>query len=399
MNTDHGTPLPQPPHSAEAERYLLSAVLLDGASIVSRALSVGLLPLSFHVPAHRESFALILDMHAAQKPIEVSTFAEELRTNGRLEAIGGWAFVTALSAGLATTAQAEYFIGKVMELWHLRRIIERATVIVESCYGYDGDMSAIGDQISRLGTVLTSTAVPRSWPQAVAEAKELTAERMKPFAERARNAAEISWGIPDFDRSFRPIEAGETIVLGGYTSSGKSSLARQIAWNVAKSGPVLIETLEVRDTEEAINLAGMISGHRSRYDLDRMHESNRAELLAAFDAMTPPNFAVCHQDSSLREILARARAFKAKNDGRLSLLVIDYLQLLSDLKLFRPTDRHDLAIAGVTSELKRFATAENCAVLLLSGFNRQYANAGDRPPRMADLDGSASIEKDANRVL
>lgn len=396
MSEYPGTPPPLPPHSAEAERYLLSAVLLDGAPIVARAQAAGLMPLAFHVTTHRESYALILDMHAAQKPIDVATFAEELRTNGRLEAIGGWAFVTALSASLATTAQAEYFIGKVLELWQLRRIIDRATTIVESCYGYDGDMTAIGGQISRLGTVLTGTVIPRSWPQAVAEAEEVTRERMKPPADR-KVSVEMSWGIPAFDRFFRPIEAGELIVIGGYTSSGKSSLLRQILWGLVKMGySTLLHTLEVRDTEEAINLAGHVSGFNPRFDLDRLHTKDQEEILAAYKTMTPGHFSVSHQDPDLRAMVARATAFRAKV-GTLRAMGVDYLQLMADVDRCRPTDRPNV-IASITGELKRFATAEGCAVFLLSGLNRGFF-VGEREPRMGDLEGSSAIEKNANRVL
>jgi replicative DNA helicase len=110
-----------------------------------------------------------------------------------------------------------------------------------------------------------------------------------------------------------------------------------------------------------------------------------------------PHFSVCHQDTNLAAVLARARAFKLKI-GDLRFLAIDYLQLLADIADARPADRV-AEISRVTAALKRFATSENCVVILLSGFNRDYIKAGNREPKLSDLEGSGSIEKDANRVL
>lgn len=387
------------PHSIEAEEFLLSCCLIDGADVLLRCQAAGVLPVSFYDTKHQIIFATMLDMHAAQKPIEAGILAEELKATKQFDVIGGYGFITQVSSRIPTTAQAGYFIGKVIEQALLRDIIRRSTTIVEECYNYSGSIEdRIAPEIERLNGLLIGQQQARSWPQAVKEAELATRERMKPPEQRKRAEIELSWGIPDFDRFFNPIELGELVVIGGYTSSGKSSLLRQVEWNMAKAlNSVLMETIETRDVEEAINFAAHISGIRSRGRLDELHEREAEKLLASFETMKLPHFSVCHEDHSLRSIFGRALMFKRKH--KLRALGIDYLQLLEDVQRARNSGERAIALGNVTSGCKQFATREELAILLLSGFNREYVKDGNREPRLSDLEGGSAIEKDASRVL
>lgn len=397
------------PHSIEAEEYFLSCCLLDGADILVRAQAAGVMPESLYVSAHGMVYTVMLDLHAAQKPIDVSVVAEELKVRRDrpedvtwLERIGGYAFLTQISSRIPTTAQAGYFIDKVRQQAMLREIIRRATSMVEDVYRFDGSENFFDErivpQIERLNGLLIGQREARSWPQAVKEAELATRERIKPPEQRKQAEIELSWGIPDFDRFFMPIELGELVVIGGYTSSGKSSLLRNVLWNFAKAArPVLMETIETRDVEEAINFAAHISGIRSRGRLHELHGKDAEKLLASFAAMQLPHFSVCHEDHSVRSIFGRALMFKRRH--KLRALGIDYLQLLEDVQRARNSGERAIALGNVTSACKQFATREELAVLLLSGFNREYVRDGNREPRLSDLEGGSAIEKDASRVL
>lgn len=388
----------QLPHDIEAEEMLLSSILIDGADVLTRCNAQGIGPDSFYDLKHVLLFEQLLSLHGDQKPIAIETLAAELKTKRLIERVGGWPFLTQITSRVPTTAQAGYFIDVVRRLALLRAIIRRGTSIVENAYTVADDLSPLVDGVEKLAELFTARNEPRNWAEAVKEAEDLTRERMKPPAERKTGGVELSWGIPDFDRFFQPLEAGELVIIGGYTSSGKSSLLRQVAWAIAKAQhPSLIETLEVRDAEEAINLAGHHAGIRSRARLHELHPKDQKALLDAFAAMRVPHFAVCHQDGNIAAIQARARAFKRKHGLRF--LGVDYLQILEDVKQLRHGERPDFAIGVVTSAMKRFATQEEMTVCLLSGFNRNYVRDGNRDPILSDLDGSSNIEKDASRVL
>ncbi len=386
------------PHDIEAEECLLACCFMDGAAVIGRCQQAQLSPATFYDTKHGIIYETILDLFARQVAISIETVALELRTQRKLDAVGGYAFLAQVTQRIPTTAQAEYFLGNVQATARLRELIRLATGLVEECYQYTGDFEFAEKRISHLSAALNSQDDSRTWVQAVDEGLALTRERMKPAATRDTGGLELSWGIDDFDRFFHPIEVGELVVIGGYTSSGKSSLLRQVMWSIAKSGhPALIETIEVRDAEEAVNLAGHISGIRSRSRLDALHDRDKAELLEAFETMKMKHFAVYDQDHDLASMTARARAFKRKYG--LKAFGADYLQIMRNVKNLRPGERPDFAISCVTSEFKRFATRERVACFLLSGFNREYIRAGNREPKMSDLDGSSSIEKDASRVI
>jgi len=384
------------PNSPEAEEGIIACALIDGQETIGRCLAANLSPLAFHFPANGQIFAELIAMHAESLPMDIEVLAERLRASGKIDAVGGWQYLAQVSGKTPTTAHAPFYVSRVAELYTLRRMISASGALIEKCFE-PGAIDGLPRAVARCAELLAPMTEARTWAQAVNEAEELTRERMKSPSER-ENIHEISWGMADFDKFFQPMEPGELVIIGGYTSSGKSSLLRQIVWNAARQGfASLLETIEVRDAEEAVNLAGHISGVRSRHNLDKLHQAEQSELMASFPIMRNAPFSVVHQDHRLDAMLARARAFKAKNGLRV--LGIDYLQIMEDVKKLKPNERPDFAISCVTSELKRFATAENCVVILLSGFNRQYVTAGDREPRLSDLDGSASIEKDASRVL
>lgn len=389
------------PNSQEAEEYLLSCCFLDGPEVLNRCIIAGITPLHFYLAAHGIVYGVMLDLLAAQRPTEPHVVAEELKTRKLLDQAGGYAFISQCSARIPTTAQAGYFMDKVLEQHRLREIINRATGLVEDCHNYTGgDLAAeFGPKIERLASALHDRESVRTWAAAVNEAEAITKERMKAPLERKMDGRELSWGIADLDRYFLPLEPGELVVVGGYTSSGKSSLLRQILWGLAASGTAtLLETIEVRDAEEAVNLASHISGIRSRSRLDELHRKEKEELLAAFDKMRVKHFAVGHTDHNLAAMLARVLAFKRKVPLRA--WGADYLQILEDIKNLRPGEREDTAIGRVTSAMKRFSTTENLVTFLLSGFNREYIKSeSGRDPKLSDLAGSSHIEKDASRVL
>jgi hypothetical protein len=135
------------PHSLEAEEYLLSCCLLDGADIVERCLVKRISAESFYDPKHGTIFEAIHHLYINQKPIEVSTVAEEVKTKRQLDAIGGYAFLAQVSSRIPTTAQAGYFIDKVHEQHVLRQLIRAHTAAVEDCYVYSGDLGELRTNI------------------------------------------------------------------------------------------------------------------------------------------------------------------------------------------------------------------------------------------------------------
>jgi replicative DNA helicase len=390
------------PHSLDAEEFLLAAILIDGPRVMTQCIASNIGTESFLDAKNGVIWASLRDMFAQNLPISMDVLAGELKRTSMLEAAGGYQAILQITGRTTTTAQAGYFIEQVRRYAQLRALIRASSAVAEMCYDYKGDdvITDIGPQIDTIGNVLRQQEQARTWFDVVDEAKRITEARMSgPQAEASGNDA--TWGFADLDRNFCPMEAGELVVLAARTSTGKSSLMRQIVLaNALKGGGVLVESLEVTDTEAAINLAANYSGIPSRKNLHELHTRDKADLLASFDTLKIPSFSVCHQDKSLAEIKARAKAFKDKHG--LKMLAVDFLGLVHDAKYPLRGERIDQAIGRVTGDLKQFAVQEGIIVLLLAQLNRGVEKdnqSGPRRPMLSDLRDSGRIEEDANRVI
>ena len=145
------------PCSPEAEEYLLSYCFLEGSEIVRRCIDKGIVPDSFHDPKRMIVFDCILSLHAKSMPIDLAVVAEELRSTGKLNEIGGYPFLIEVSGKMATTAQAPYFIDKVRELHLLRETIRRANFISDKCYsltdGIGDFLETVKQTFSNIGNI------------------------------------------------------------------------------------------------------------------------------------------------------------------------------------------------------------------------------------------------------
>lgn len=146
------------PHNLEAEEFLLSCCLLDGADVVSRCLEARIRPESFYDPKHGIIYDCLCSLLRRSLPVEVSTLAEELKLTRQLEQVGGLSMLVQVSRHSPTTAQASYFIERVREQALLREIIRSATGAVEDCYGFSGDIESFAAEAEAKFSSATSKA-------------------------------------------------------------------------------------------------------------------------------------------------------------------------------------------------------------------------------------------------
>src|SRR3954463_14682485 len=248
------------PHSLEAEEYLLSCCLLDGADVISRCLEARLRPESFYDPKHAIIFERLLDLYNRQVPADISVVAEELKTSRQLDAVGGYAFLAQVSSRIPTTAQATYFIERVREQSLLREIIRSATGAVEDCYNFSGGIDEFVDQIEAKIFTVTQNRVSESAKQM----REPTREAMNVITKMMMKKGEltgISSGFKDLDQMMWGFQRQEMIILAARPSMGKTSLALNFAEAAAlpkKAGmapaPVLIFSLEMGAAQLALRM-------------------------------------------------------------------------------------------------------------------------------------------------
>jgi len=389
------------PHSIEAEEYLLSCCLLDGAEVISRCLEARIRPESFYVAAHGIIFERLLDLYNRQAPVDVSVVAEELKTSKQLEAVGGYAFLTQVSSRIPTTAQAGYFIDKVREQSLLREIIRSATGAVEECYNFTGGIDEFVDQVeTRIFSVTQNRVAETAKPM-----REPTREAMNVITKMLMKKGELT-GVPsgfrDLDALTWGFQRQEMIVLAARPSMGKTSLALNFAEAAAmpKRGDpvgVLLFSLEMSAAQLALRM--LCSNARVNMKLLRDgllskngDEQNRL-VTTADEFSKAPIFIDDSSALSIMQLRAKARRIHARH--KLGFIVVDYLQLLSPTDSRMPREQQ---VAEASRGLKSLAKELDVPVLVLSQLNRS-SEKENRTPKLADLRESGSIEQDADVVL
>jgi len=389
------------PHSVEAEEYLLSCCLLDGAEVVARCLEARIGPESFYVPAHGIVFEKLQALYTRQAPIDVAVLGEELKTAKQLETVGGYAFLTRVSSSIPTTAQAGYFIERVREQHLLREIIRSTTGAAEECFAFSGGIDEFVDQIEARIFAVTQSRVS----EGAKEMKGPVTEAMNVVTMMMMKKGEMTGtpsGFHDLDRLTFGFQKQEMIVLAARPSMGKTSFALNIAESATlpRKGaafPTLIFSLEM----SAAQLALRMLCSRARVKMQALRDGllskagdEQQRLVAAADEFSKaPLYIDDSSNLSIMQLRAKARRVHARR--KLGLIIVDYLQLLSPVDSKVPREQQ---VAEASRGLKALAKELEVPVIVLSQLNRA-SEKENRTPKLADLRESGSIEQDADVVL
>lgn len=389
------------PHSVEAEEYLLSCCLIDGADVVARCLEAKVGPESFFVPAHGIVFERLQDLYNRQAPIDVAVLGEELKTSKQLDAVGGYAFLTRISGSIPTTAQAGYFIDKVREQHLLRELIRSATGAIEECYGFTGGIDEFVDQVEQKLFAVTQSRVSES----AKPMREPTKEAMNVITKMMMKKGEMT-GVPsgfhDLDKLTFGFQRQEMIVLAARPSMGKTSFALNVAEaaTLPKKGhpfPTVVFSLEMSASQLALRMLCARARVNMKLLRDGLLSRNGEEqqrLVAAADEFSKaPLYIDDSSNLSIMQLRAKARRVHARHP--LGLIIVDYLQLLSPTDSLVPREQQ---VAEASRGLKALAKELDVPVVVLSQLNRS-SEKENRAPKLADLRESGSIEQDADVVL
>jgi replicative DNA helicase len=391
----------QAPHSIEAEEYLLSCCLLDGSDSIAKCLEKKLPPEAFFVPANRIIYDKLIELYQSNPPVAIEVLAEELKTNGQLEAIGGLPYLMQVSARIPTTAQVDYFLEKVRELHLLRQLIKVSTQAVEQCFDYQGGLEEFIDKIEQDIFAVTQNRVS----DGARQMKEPTREAMDVIHKMMMKKGEltgVSSGFKDLDAMTYGFQKAEMIVLAARPSMGKTSLALNMAETASmpKRGPgvtTLFFSLEMSASQLALRMLcsrARVNMKLLRDGLLSRNGDEQGRLLEAADDFTKSKIFI--DDSShltIMELRAKARRLAARHG--LGFIVVDYLQLLSPTDPKTPREQQ---VAEISRGLKALAKELEVPVMVLSQLNRA-AEKENRSPKLSDLRESGSIEQDADVVL
>jgi replicative DNA helicase len=382
-----------PPHSIEAEESVLGAVLLsaDAANIALETLKAE----DFYRPAHQQVFEAVHTLFDANEPIDAVTVSEMLRREGALERLGGVAFLTRLLDTVPTTSNVDYYAG-IVEEHALRRRLMRVGGTIG---GIASEMSEpIADVIDRAEQEVFQVA-ERRVGEGLAPIDPLLGPAIERAEELQRLGSEIT-GLPtgfrDLDRKLAGLHPTNLIVIAARPGMGKTTLALNIAENVARNDqPVAIFSLEMSREEVVSRMLcanGRIDSQRLR--TGRLSEGDFTKLSNAASALyKKPIYVDDSPGLTVTEIRAKSRRLRRRPG--LGLVVVDYLQLMNG----SGGENRQQEIALISRSLKNLARELQVPVIALSQLNRSLESREDKRPRLGDLRESGAIEQDADVVL
>jgi replicative DNA helicase len=389
------------PHSPTDEQHLISAAIVGGAQSVAQAINAGVTAATFYDADHGLIWSAITDLAERGEPPTMprlmAALAERTPAPDR-ERVGPMArqiarllpTSLALNHAVATcrALQQQRAFRRALDSWSQALTDAKPDETEELLTGFERQLRAIADD---------RPTPPRSWPQAVDEAIAHLDALMK-AAPGAINQGEVSWAFPGLDRVFGPMQPGQLVVVAARPSVGKSSLMRQLAMGVARTGRrVFIASLEVKDSAIVRTLAQAEAGVSYRALRTTRAPDDVAALRAEMVALRNAPITVLDDfGATVAQICAQARLLAAK--GNLGLVCIDHLHELLECK--RPPRGGNVtdAVGIAVKEFKALAGELNLPVVLLAQLNRG-PEVDRREPNLADLRASGDIEQAADKVV
>jgi replicative DNA helicase len=383
------------PHSVDAERSVLGAILLENSAI-NRAQEI-LKDSDFYRDPHRRIFKVMEVLSERATAIDPITVKEELTRSGELDAVGGPAYIASLLDGVPHSSNVEHYAKIVKEKAILRALIEAGGRIVTSAYEAAQDVDEILDeserQVFRIAQdQLRAGFVPM---RAIADQSLGTIERL---AEHRELVTGLSTGYPSLNEMTSGLQASDLVILAARPGMGKTSLALNIAHNAAREGRrVGVFSLEM--SREQLFLR-MLTGH-ARVDAHRLRtgrlgREEMQRLMTAFGEMA--SLPISIDDTAGTGVMEmRAKSRRLKMEQGLDLIVVDYLQLMRTRGRF---ENRNQEITEISRSLKELAKELRVPILALSQLSRApEQRGGDRRPQLSDLRESGAIEQDADLVM
>ena len=387
-----------PPHNVEAEEAVLGSLFVDPDSITETA--IFLKPEAFYREKNRWVYEACLALYDRNEAINHITAAQELATQGRLEAVGGAGYLSLLVERLPTSLHVEHYARIVHRLSVMRRLISAAGQIAAIGYEAEADLdSAMNKAEDALFRVRRGES-PRDFMhiRRVLEQYWEEGSLIGAGLEEAGRLAHVDTGFPALDELLGGMQRSDMVILAARPSLGKSSLALGIARNAAleQGAQVAIFSLEMSKEQLVQRLLSMEAEVDSkRVRLRQYTPLQEKRVMEATGKLS--GIPIYIDDSpTLRVVEMRSKARRLHYERGIDLIIVDYLQLI------RGDGRSEnkvQEISDISRSLKALAREMECPVLAVSQLSRAVESRPSHVPMLSDLRESGSIEQDADVVM
>ncbi len=394
-----------PPANPEAEQSVLGAILVR-PEVMDRIADL-IAPEDFYREAHGRIYQAMLDLYGRGEPVDLVTVSALFKERGQLEGVGGPVFLAGLSEQVGFATNAEYYANLVRDKAVLRRLLDCTQEIASACLAPVENVAEFLDQAEhKIFQVAESKVRPGFAPlSALVDSEIATLEAI--WGRKDGSLTGVTSGFTDLDNYTAGFQPSDLIILAARPSMGKTALALNIAFNAAygrvaavnAKPPVPVAFFSLEMSKE--QLVRRLLSSEGRVDASQIR---RAAFLtgqewpklqeAAGILLDCPIYIDDTPAATVLDIRAKSRRLKA--DGKLGLIVIDYLQLMQGRAELSSREQQ---ISEISRSLKGLAKELGVPVIALSQLSREPEKRERKRPQLSDLRESGAIEQDADVVM
>lgn len=390
-----------PPHSIEAEQSVLGGLMLDNEAWDRVAEKV--VEQDFYLRAHRFIFAAMSRLAEATQPIDIITVSEDLEANLQLDDVGGFAYLGEIAKNTPSAANILAYAEIVRERAVVRDMISVAHDIADAGYDTQGRTSAelLDFAETKVFKIAEQRTNANEGPEPINSILAKTIEKIDElFRSPHDGVTGVSTGYVDLDKMTNGMQPSDLIIVAARPSMGKTTFAMNLCEHAAITSdkPVLIFSLEMPSEQIMMRmLASLGRIDQTKVRTGQLEDEDWARLSSAIELLNTKGKMYIDDGSGLTPTEVRSRARRvAREHGGLSMIMVDYLQLMTVPGL---SENRTLEIAEISRSLKALAKELKVPVVALSQLNRSLEQRADKRPVNSDLRESGSIEQDADLIM
>lgn len=383
------------PHNQEAEKAVIGCILQDKRALVSAAEIIN--QDDFYFDANREIFSVAMELFNENSPVDIVTVNDRLARHDKLDAVGGITYLSALATSISTTENAAYYAKIIREKAVLRKLSKAANAINTMAVSQSSDSAVM---LERAEQIIFDVAEDRDSTDIV-PISDIMMSTYQDMVENAQNPGQLTGldtGFDELNRKCGGLHGGEFILIAGRPAMGKSSFAVNIAETAAIRDGKTVAIFNLEMPKEAllkrimcsqahIESQKLLSGNIDSNDWISLGRIVDKLALAPLYINDSPVITVAE---------IKAKCHRLKQSNGLSLVIIDYLQLMQSGS---KAESRQQAVADISRSLKVMAKELDVPVIALSQLSRACESRTDKRPMLSDIRESGSIEQDADIVM
>ena len=390
-----------PPHSIEAESSELGGLLLDNGAWdrVGDLLVDG----DFYRHEHQLVYAAIGALINASKPADVITVFEHLQNQGHAQAVGGLGYLNSLAQYVPSASNIRRYAEIVRERSILRKLVSASDEIATAAFNPKGKQvdKILDEAEQKIFNIGEEGSRMKQGFQSMDSLVVELLDRVQEMADNPNDITGVPTGFHDLDRMTSGLQPGDLVVLAARPSMGKTAFAINIAEHVALNEglPVAVFSMEMGASQLAVRIVGSIGRVDQRHlRTGKLTDEEWPRLTEAIERLRTVSLHIDETPGlTPSELRANSRRL-ARQCGKLGLIVVDYLQLMSGSS-GSDGDNRATELGEISRGLKMLAKELQCPVIALSQLNRGVEQRTDKRPMMSDLRESGAIEQDADIIM